>query len=108
MLTNRLEGVERLVAEAKAEELPALLGELGRLHSLVLARLASTANDGRQTAEAQQADELLDAKKAARRLGVSEDFCYRNKELPFRVQVGRRVRFSARGIERYIRLRQGG
>ncbi len=101
-----LESVERLIAEAPASELPALLGELARLHSLALARLASASNGAGRT-NGHQADTLLTAEEAAERLGVSPDFLYRTKDLPFRVRVGRRVRFSARGIERYIRQRQG-
>ncbi len=103
---SELDKVERLITEAAASELPALLGELGRLHSLVLARLASTANGHGHSAPAQP-DTLLDAKEAARRLGLSVDALYRRKDWPFAVRIGRRVRFSAQGVERFIRQRRG-
>lgn len=102
-VATRLAELERELAQAPSEQLPDLLGELARLQALGLARLA--ANGQRRIAN--EPDELLTAKQAATRLGVSEDFLYRAKELPFRVQLGRRVRFSARGIGRYIRLRAG-
>jgi len=69
-------------------------------------RLAASAANG-QGQKAEEPDQLLTAEQAAKRLSTSEDFLYRAKDLPFRVRLGRRVRFSARGIERYIRLRQG-
>jgi predicted DNA-binding transcriptional regulator AlpA len=48
-------------------------------------------------------DRLLDARRAAQMLGVSTSFLYRRKKLPFVVRVeGGAVRFSAKGIERYI------
>lgn len=54
-------------------------------------------------------DRLLTVDEAATKLGVSKDWLYRRaKKLPFTVfQSPRMVRFSIRGIERYIRQRQG-
>lgn len=102
-LATRLAELERELCQAPCEQLPALLGEFARLQAIGLARLAA---NGRARG-AEEPDELLTAKQAAKRLGLSKDFVYRTKELPFRVPVGRRVRFSAHGIERYIRQRQG-
>ena len=54
-------------------------------------------------------DRLLTAAEAAHRLGYTRDWLYRHADqLPFTVRVkGRRPRFSARGITRYLRQRQG-
>lgn len=53
-------------------------------------------------------DRLLDVVEAAQRLGTSQDYLYRQaKKLPFTVRIGSRLRFSAHGIERFIRSRQG-
>lgn len=54
-------------------------------------------------------DRMLRVDAAAARLGVSEDWLYRNSgQLPFTVREGRRqLRFSSHGIDRYIRERQG-
>jgi len=94
------------LATLPLDGLPGFLGVLEKLRGAAWARLIDAAsNDLGQSGEH---DELLDAKEAARRLGTSPDFLYRNaKTLPFTVRVGHRLRFPARGIERYIRLRQG-
>ena len=53
-------------------------------------------------------ERLLTVEEAARTLGVSEDWLYRRApRLPFTVRLGRVLRFSAEGLERYIRQRQG-
>ncbi len=54
-------------------------------------------------------DQLLTVEEAARRLGASEDWCYRHaKQLPFTVRLGtRQLRFSLRGLERWVQARQG-
>jgi excisionase family DNA binding protein len=54
-------------------------------------------------------DRLLTVKEAADRLGLSEDYLYRHaRTLPFFVRPNgsRTVRFSQRGIERYLRDQQ--
>ena len=54
------------------------------------------------------ADRLLSVEEAAHTLAVSEDWLYRRAaRLPFTVRLGRVLRFSADGLERYIRQRQG-
>jgi hypothetical protein len=56
------------------------------------------------TAPAQAHDELLPAKVAAPRLGVTEDYMYKNaRKLPFTRRMGRKLLFSANGIDAYIR-----
>jgi predicted DNA-binding transcriptional regulator AlpA len=52
-------------------------------------------------------DRLLDAEEAARILGVSEDWIYRNaKKLPFARKVGpKMLRFSFLGIQKYLAAR---
>ncbi len=53
-------------------------------------------------------DTLLDIQDAAQRLKTSTDWLYRHaRQLPFTVRNGRQLRFSAAGIARYIRERQG-
>jgi len=51
-----------------------------------------------------QPDELLNAAESARRLGVSQDYLYRHhRTFAFARRVGRRLLFSASGIEKYIK-----
>ena len=88
------------------EAVPALRGELARLDTLLLARLLS--GDNGQPATGPDGDRLLSAKEGAAKLGTSKDYLYRHAtKLPFTVRVGRQLRFSEAGIERYIRQRMG-
>jgi hypothetical protein len=51
-------------------------------------------------------DRLLVVEEAAAKLGVTCDYLYRRKDLPFRVTVAPgQVRFSLKGIERFIRAK---
>lgn len=88
------------------EAVPELRAELARLDSLLLTRLFSPGNaDVEQSAEG---DRLLSAREAAAKLGASADYLYRHsRNLPFTVRVGRKLRFSEAGIERFIRARLG-
>jgi predicted DNA-binding transcriptional regulator AlpA len=53
-------------------------------------------------------DRLLDAKQAAERLGVASAWLYRHAgQLPFTTRVGAHLRFSERGLDRFIRSRTG-
>jgi excisionase family DNA binding protein len=80
-----------------AEDLPRLLGELEELRVTALARLLSPV-------PTQAPDLLLDVNQAAERLGVSPDYVYRNHHhFPFTRREGRSLRFSAQGLEKYIR-----
>jgi len=83
-----------------------LLAQVHVIEGALLARLLAARSQG--NGEALAGDRLLNVEEAARKLGMSEDWCYRQaKRLPFVVRNGRQLRFSERGIERYIRQRQG-
>ena len=84
---------------APSTELPRLLGDLEEIRATALARL--TAQESVQTS-----DELIDVPEAARRLGVSEDYLYhQHKRLPFARKMGRKLLFSSKGVDNYIRTR---
>ncbi len=100
--------LERALEAIPPEELPLLIGELARLQAEASVRLTSGAANGGCDRTPEALDKLLDVEEAARRLSLSCDHLYRHaKELPFTVRIGRRLRFSAKGIEHYIRQRQG-
>ena len=83
--------------ELPPEQLPRLLGELEEIRCTALARLSAPA-------PAQTQDQLLDVDGAAQRLGVSRDYLYRHHaELPFTRRMGKALRFSACGVDRYLR-----
>lgn len=94
------------VESAPREVLLALLVILASKQAEVAARLAE-AYDTSAT-ERPHHDELLDVEGAALRLGVKPEWLYRRAgKLPFTVRLGeRKLRFSARGIEAYIRRRR--
>ena len=101
-----LSALEAALAEVSPQEVPALLGGLERVRAALWARMMSASSDGYGRAHAAE-DRLLTVEEAAGKLGVSPDWLYRRR-LPFTVRLGpRQLRFSAQGIERYIRQRQG-
>jgi len=58
--------------------------------------------------EREEQDSLLTVQGASMRLQTTPDWLYRNaNKLPFTVRNGRQLRFSSKGIDRYIRERQG-
>jgi predicted DNA-binding transcriptional regulator AlpA len=93
-------------AAALALELTlALLARVSVVQSALTARAVALAL---MPAAPTASDALLDINTAAAKLGVSTSYLYRNaRTLPFTVRVGRSIRFSANGIERHIRERQG-
>ena len=105
-LTALLAHLERELAGLPPEEIPAALGELERLRALIWPRLMAGEN---RSAKEPSEDRLLTVKEAAGILGTSQDWLYRNaSRLPFMVRLGEaQVRFSCRGIQKWIRLRTG-
>ena len=80
-----------------SEELAAFLGELEIVRASAWVRLI------RPTPTEPSHDQLLDVDAAAARLSVSPDYLYHNHgRFPFTRRVGRNLRFSHRGIERFI------
>ena len=71
-MRNELQTVLMAVRELPAGELPRLLGELEEIRCTAMARLTAPAPSQ------SQADELLSAPEAARRLGISQDYLYRH------------------------------
>jgi excisionase family DNA binding protein len=95
---DELQGALVAARELPQEELPKLLGELEEIRCTAMARLNASAP------ALPLPDELLDVDEAARRLGMSKDYLYRHAEsFPFTRRVGRSLRFSARGIDEYIK-----
>jgi excisionase family DNA binding protein len=88
----------RAARELPPEELPDLIGRLEEAKATAWARLTAP------VAAPTEHDELLSVTEAARRLGISQDYLYRRqKEYPFTRRQGRKVLFSALGIDKHIR-----
>jgi excisionase family DNA binding protein len=85
-----------------ATQIPALLTQLSTLQTAMAARLIPIGDTTSRN------DDMLAVAEAAKRLGVSVDWLYRRtSRLPFVVRLGRQVRFSAQGIDRYLKNRAG-
>ena len=71
-------------------------------------RVAAKLQNGNGHHQPEEPDKLLDAKAAAERLGVTVRWLY-SHDLSFAVRLpgSRAVRFSARGIGRWLEKRQG-
>jgi predicted DNA-binding transcriptional regulator AlpA len=91
-----------------ADALAALAARCAAVQSaLAAAQFALVVNGGTADAPAPHDDDrLLGIKEAAAKLGVTRDYLYRRKDLPFRVSVAPgQVRFSLKGIEKFIRAK---
>jgi excisionase family DNA binding protein len=87
----------RLANEAPPSELPALLGVLAQAQAVALARLTQP-----HPVVASPPDENVSVEEAARRLGVSDRWLYKNADhLPFVRRIGRRVLCSARALSEW-------
>lgn len=82
------------------DELPQLLGELETVRAIAWSRLAPP---GPANQRQHRRDELRDVDEASTRLGMSAGYLYRNhRKFSFSRKVGRALRFSSEGIDRYI------
>jgi predicted DNA-binding transcriptional regulator AlpA len=96
---------ESSLSEVEPAEVPGLIVRLAAAQAALAARMAQ--HNGHAVAALSGPDELLKVGEAARRLGVSTDWLYhRAHELPFAKKLGpRQLRFSSKGIERYLKTR---
>lgn len=93
-MRQELEAAINLAQTLGPAELPRLLGDLEETRATALARLTAPAS----------IEENLEVPEAAHRLGVSPAYLYaHHKNLPFTRREGRKLLFSARGLEEYIR-----
>jgi predicted DNA-binding transcriptional regulator AlpA len=86
----------------------ALLARCALAHGALVARLLEAGGDGAHAPTSGGEDQLLDVAAVAQRLGVSPDSVYRRAaRWPFTIRIGRALRFSARGLDVYLRQRAG-
>jgi predicted DNA-binding transcriptional regulator AlpA len=80
---------------------------IAALSALVKRRLA-LATETRTAIHLRRYDRLLRVKEVADRIGMSTGWVYHHQhQLPFRVPLATVPRFSERGLEEFIRKRQG-
>jgi predicted DNA-binding transcriptional regulator AlpA len=100
------------ISDVPAEAIPGLLGDIERLRAGLWARL--TIPTATTNGPAADGDRLLTVEEAAQKLGMSKDWIYSHinadlKPAVSRIGSGERkaVRFSAAGLDRYIKIRTG-
>jgi helix-turn-helix protein len=101
---------DELLRDAEAApiaELPAFLGTLVEVEERIRLRLRSVeVAPARSTTEP---DVNVSVDEAARRLGISPSYVYKNRRtLPFVVKIGRRLVCSTAGLERWRKSRMYG
>jgi predicted DNA-binding transcriptional regulator AlpA len=98
-------GHPEALAKIPRDQIPPLLIQIASLQG---ALAASLLNDDETAAAKENGDKLLEVKEAAAKLASTPDWLYRKSgKLPFVVRMGRNIRFSEAGIEKYIRQRIG-
>ncbi len=102
-VAGALDVLDQAAAAFALPEVADLIGRLVSIEERARLRLRQAADPG---AVLTAPDDNLSAADAARRLGMSRDWLYRNaRRLPFAGRIGRRVVFSARGLERWNQQR---
>jgi excisionase family DNA binding protein len=99
---DSLHDLKRFADEARLRDLPLILREVHSVTESIISRLADSSE--RNPEPGMLPDQNLSVKEAARSLGVSPSYLYkRRSRLPFSRQVGRRVLFSRRGLEAWMK-----
>jgi predicted DNA-binding transcriptional regulator AlpA len=105
---NLRERLQIVVDDTPKSKWPDLIGEFARMQTVLALRVSEiTENDSAETAAPNNGDRLLDAREAARILGVEPRWLYRRADrLPFTRRLSpRTLRFSELGLQRWIKTR---
>jgi hypothetical protein len=97
MVRRDIEPILKLARELPADDLPQLIGELAEVNAVALARLTAPNVEAKPDAN-------VGVREAARRLGVSISYLYKNHgRYRFARHEGGRLLFSASGLERHLK-----
>ena len=100
------EELRAIVDSVPQDELPDLIGGLAREQAILTARPGRPLTPAAPNSGGGKRDRLLNVGEAAECLSVTERWLYDHKDLPFRLKLpGGLVRFSERGLERWISTR---
>jgi hypothetical protein len=96
MVRREIECVLKLCKEVPPDQLPQFIGELAEVSAVCFARLATPDVEVKP-------DESLNVKTAAKRMGISPSYLYKNHaRYKFARKEGGRVVFSVNGLENYL------
>jgi len=99
--------LDRLFVEATADQIPDFLGRLETVKARAWMGGGAQRDQRSSPSALPAADRNIDAKEAARRLGMSRSYVYRHAdEFPFTRRIGGRVLFWAAGLEEWNRERR--
>jgi excisionase family DNA binding protein len=99
-------GDQTKASQIELGAIPPLMTQLAAAQSALAARLL-VPTENHETGR-HEGDQLLGVAEAATKLGVTKDWLYRRSDkLPFTMRLGRGLRFSRQGIEKYITTRVG-
>ena len=103
---NWREELRAIVEHVPRDDVPDLIGELARAQAILTACSSHPPALPASPSGSGKRDRLLDVNEAAQRLSVNVRWLYDHKDLPFRLKLpGGLVRFSERGLERWISTR---
>jgi hypothetical protein len=102
--TEAIPDLAALVRETALEDLPVLAGRFREAELLAEMRMRKEANAGGPMPITPDREGGLTVAEAARRIGISASWIYKNKP-PFVARVGRRIVCSPTGVARYLRAR---
>ena len=88
-----------LVERVPRDEIPDLIGELARAKALVETRLRAPAPTTGATSDG---DAILNVQEVADHIGMSSKWVYNHADELGGFKVGSALKFSARGIRKYI------
>jgi predicted DNA-binding transcriptional regulator AlpA len=90
------------IEDVEEQKIPAMITQLAAVQTNLACRLIKSISC------ANGEDRLLTLDEAAIKLNVSRSWLYRrSKKLSFVVRTGRKVGFSERGLQEFIRQKQG-
>jgi len=94
--------------DVSIEAIPSLLAQLAAEQAQLAAVGMALAARLSERTDSTDGDHLLTVDQAAERLGTTRDWLRRRPELPFTVRLSAgQVRYSAKGIDRFIARRTG-
>jgi hypothetical protein len=95
-MRKHLDEILDAVRTLEREQLPRFLGDLREIEAVALGRLSAPITPA-------PPDESLNVKQAAKRLGISPSYLYKNHgHYKFARHEGGRLIFSASGLEKYL------
>jgi excisionase family DNA binding protein len=87
------------------KDIPPMLAHLNAVQGMLTIKLLESEE---KNGDGETGDRLLEVDEACERLGMKKTWLWTHADrLPFAVRIGRKIRFSERGIEEFIKTQKG-